>query len=45
LDEGPWRDGARSEIPWRLDEDGTWTPSEAFMVCGDGLRVLVEPLD
>jgi len=34
----------RVEIPWRLDEQGQWTPGPAFMICGDGHRVLVEPL-
>ncbi|HEX6025276.1 MAG TPA: hypothetical protein VFZ00_25010 [Solirubrobacter sp.] len=33
----------RVEIPWHLDEDGRWR-LRAFMVCGDGHRVLVEPL-
>ena len=34
----------RVEIPWRRDERGQWTPGPAFMICGDGHRVLVEPL-
>jgi hypothetical protein len=34
----------RVEIPWRLDEQGDWTLGQSFMVCGDGHRVLVEPL-
>jgi hypothetical protein len=34
----------RVEIPWRLDENGDWHPGPSFMVCGDGHRVLVEPL-
>jgi hypothetical protein len=34
----------RVEIPWHLDEDGNWRLGPSFMVCGDGHRVLVEPL-
>ena len=34
----------RVEIPWRLDGDGNWRPGPSYMVCGDGHRVLVEPL-
>ena len=34
----------RVEIPWRLDEDGNWRPGPSYMICGDGHRVLVEPL-
>jgi hypothetical protein len=34
----------RVEIPWRLDDDGNWRPGPSFMVCGDGHRVLIEPL-
>lgn len=34
----------RVEIPWRLDEDGRWTVGPSVMVCGDGHRVLIEPL-
>ena len=34
----------RVEIPWRLDEHGAWALGPSFMVCGDGHRVLVEPL-
>jgi hypothetical protein len=34
----------RVEIPWHLDEDGTWRLGPSFMVCRDGHRVLVEPL-
>jgi hypothetical protein len=34
----------RVEIPWRLDEDGSWRPGPSYMICGDGHRVLVEPL-
>jgi hypothetical protein len=34
----------RVEIPWHLDEDGRWRLGPSFMVCGDGHRVLVEPL-
>jgi hypothetical protein len=34
----------RVEIPWRLDEAGNWTLGPSFMICGDGHRVLVEPL-
>ena len=32
------------EMPWHLDEDYTWRPGPFFMVCADGHRVLVEPL-
>jgi hypothetical protein len=35
----------RVEIPWRLDEAGNWRPGPSFMICGDGHRVPVEPLD
>ncbi len=34
----------RVEIPWRLDEQGNWTPGPSFMICGDGHRVSVELL-
>jgi hypothetical protein len=34
----------RVEAEWHLDEDFTWRPGPYFMVCGDGHRVLVEPL-
>jgi hypothetical protein len=34
----------RVEIPWRLDDAGEWMPGPSFMICGDGHRVLVEPL-
>ena len=34
----------RVEIPWRVDEDGNWRPGPSYMICGDGHRVLVEPL-
>jgi hypothetical protein len=34
----------RVEIPWRLDEEGSWTLGPSFMICGDGHRVSVEPL-
>jgi hypothetical protein len=34
----------RVEIPWHRDEDGHWRLGPSFMVCGDGHRVLVEPL-
>ena len=34
----------RVEIPWRRDDDGHWRPGPSFMICGDGHRVLVEPL-
>jgi hypothetical protein len=34
----------RVEIPWRLDEQGQWKPGPSFMICGDGHRVLIEPL-
>jgi len=34
----------RVQIPWHLDEDWTWRPGPAFMICGAGHRVLVEPL-
>jgi hypothetical protein len=33
----------RIEIPWHLDEDGTWR-LRYFMICSDEHRVLVEPL-
>jgi hypothetical protein len=35
----------RVEMPWRLDEEGSWRLGPSFMVCGDGHRVLIEPLD
>jgi hypothetical protein len=34
----------RVETQWHLDEDFNWRPGPYFMVCGDGHRVLVEPL-
>ena len=34
----------RVEMRWHLDEDDTWRPGPAFMVCTDGHRVLVGPL-
>jgi hypothetical protein len=34
----------RVENQWHLDEEYTWRLGPAFMVCGDGHRVLVEPL-
>ena len=34
----------RVEIPWRVDEEGNWRPGPSYMICGDGHRVLVEPL-
>jgi hypothetical protein len=34
----------RVEAQWHLDEDASWRPGPYFMVCGDGHRVLVEPL-
>jgi hypothetical protein len=34
----------RVEARWHLDEDCNWRPGPYFMVCGDGHRVLVEPL-
>ena len=34
----------RVEIPWRLDDEGDWRPGPSFMICGEGHRVLVEPL-
>jgi hypothetical protein len=34
----------RVEARWHLDEDFRWRPGPYFMVCGDGHRVLVEPL-
>jgi hypothetical protein len=34
----------RVEMPWHLDEDGNWRLGPSFMICGDGHRVLVEPL-
>jgi hypothetical protein len=33
----------RVEMRWHQDEDGTWRP-DAFMVCADNHRVIVEPL-
>jgi hypothetical protein len=34
----------RVEIPWRVDGEGSWSPGPSYMVCGEGHRVLVEPL-
>ena len=34
----------RVETQWHLDEDFNWRCGPCFMVCGDGHRVLVEPL-
>jgi hypothetical protein len=34
----------RVEMPWHLDEDGSWHPGPFFMVCTNSHRVLVEPL-
>ena len=34
----------RVEARWHLDEDCRWRPGPFFMVCGNGHRVLVEPL-
>ena len=34
----------RVEIPWRQDEQGEWKPGPSFMICGDGHRVLIEPV-
>ena len=34
----------RVETRWHLDEDARWRPGPYYMVCGDGHRVLVEPL-
>jgi hypothetical protein len=34
----------RVETRWHQDEDATWRPGPAFMVCADGHRVLVKPL-
>jgi hypothetical protein len=34
----------RVEAQWHLDEDFKWRPGPYHMVCGDGHRVLVEPL-
>jgi hypothetical protein len=34
----------RVEAPWHLDEDFNWRPGPYYMVCGEGHRVLVEPL-
>jgi hypothetical protein len=34
----------RVEVRWHLDEDGNWRLGPSFMVCGNGHRVLVEPL-
>jgi hypothetical protein len=33
----------RVEHSWHLDEDGNWR-LRAFMVCGDGHRIVVPPL-
>ena len=35
----------RVEMPWRQDQEGRWALGPSFMVCGDGHRVLIEPLD
>ena len=35
----------RVEMPWQLDEEGQWKLGPSFMVCGDGHRVPIEPLD
>ena len=35
----------RVETRWHLDEDFTWRPGPCFMVCAEGHRVLVEPID
>jgi hypothetical protein len=35
----------RVEMPWHLDDDDSWRPGPYFMVCADGHRVPVEPLD
>jgi hypothetical protein len=36
----------RVETRWHLDDDDlTWRPGPCFMVCAEGHRVLVEPLD
>jgi hypothetical protein len=32
-------------MPWHLDDDDSWRPGPYFMVCADGHRVPVEPLD
>jgi hypothetical protein len=34
----------RVEAQWHLDEDLAWRPGPWFMVCGEGHRVMVEPL-
>jgi hypothetical protein len=34
----------RVEIPWHLDDDGTWKLGPSFMVCGQGHRELIELL-
>jgi hypothetical protein len=34
----------RLETRWHLDEDHEWRPGPAYLVCGDGHRVLVEML-
>ena len=34
----------RVETRWHLDDDCNWRLGQAFMVCPDGHRVLVEPL-
>ncbi|HEX6022127.1 MAG TPA: hypothetical protein VFZ00_09030, partial [Solirubrobacter sp.] len=35
----------RVEIPWQLNGDGDWVPGSAVMVCGNGHRVPVAPLE
>ena len=35
----------RVETRWHLDEQSNWRPGPAFMVCGEGHRVPVEPVD
>jgi hypothetical protein len=34
----------RVEVCWQLDEDGKWRLGPSYMVCGNGHRVVVEPL-
>jgi hypothetical protein len=34
----------RVEMSWHHDVDFSWRPGPWFMVCGDGHRVVVEPL-
>jgi hypothetical protein len=35
----------RVETQWHCDEDRRWRPGPWFMVCAEGHRVLVRPLE